>query len=254
MQPPKNRLRTVPSRQTSPRAYRIAKATAPVTVDGKADDWPELLATDSKLVEIQESPQKRYGRVQLRYEADNLYVAWRVITPRAGMKNAGQDYRLLFKTGDVVDVMVGPSEQKPNGVGNSRIVLSVMDGKPVAVLNQPKVPGAPKSESFEFASPWRSFVFDLVVLIPEVHVVTGGKIPGGGYLVEASSPWKTFGINKPTSGFKFLGDVGVLFGDKAGTQTIARPTDAKISKCNPRKTVVIQPLTHPRGYRHERAA
>lgn len=204
----------------TPNVFRVAKATVPVEIDGKADDWPELLAKDSTVLEIQESPQKSYGRVSMRYDADNLYVAWRVSSPRGEMKNSGQDFRLLFKTGDVVDLMIGPETQKPDGAENSRLVLSLLEGKPVAVLNQPKAIGAAKSENFEFASPWRSFVFDRVVFVPEVKLETG-KLPGGSYLVEAAIPWKILGI-KPSVGLKLLGDVGVLLGDAGGTQTIAR--------------------------------
>lgn len=199
------------------KVYKIAKATAPVTIDGTAEDWPELLDGQSSVVEIKESAKKTYGRVQLRYDADNLYVAWRVLGS-SEMKNAGQDFRLLFKTGDVVDVMLGLGDSK--GKGDSRVLVSVMDGKPVAVLNQKIAPGAPKSEGFEFASPWRSIAFDRVVLAPDVKVATK-KLKAGGYLVEATIPWKLLGI-VPKSGMKLKGDVGVLFGDTAGTQTIAR--------------------------------
>jgi len=205
--------------ENKPKVYRVARATAPVELNGKGGEWPELTSKESHLMEIEDSPRKRYGRVQMRYDDTALYVAWQVMVPRAEMKNAGQDYRLLFKTGDVVDLMVGPEKQNADGSGNSRLVFSVMEGQPVVVLNQPKMKGAAKSESFEFASPWRSFIFDRVVRVPEVKMATG-KSPGG-YLVEAAIPWKVIGLT-PRSGLKLRGDVGVLLGDVGGTQTIAR--------------------------------
>jgi hypothetical protein len=58
-----------------------------------------------------------------------------------------------------------------------------------------------------------------VALAPEVKVATGKA--GGGYFVEAAIPWKLLGI-EPKSGLRLKGDVGLLFGDAAGTQTIAR--------------------------------
>ncbi len=202
------------------RDYLVAKAAAPAVIDGKADEWPELLDKKSSVLEIQEDASTRYGRVQMTYDADNLYVAWLVMKSGPMMRNAGQDYRLLFKTGDVVDLMLGPEKQTADGQGNLRMVFSVMDGKPVAVLNQQTAKGAPKSESFEFASPWRSMVFDRVVQTPSVQVATA-KAQGGGFLVEASIPWKLLGI-EPKSGLKLKADVGVLFGDSSGTQTVAR--------------------------------
>jgi len=202
-----------------PRIYKIAKTATPMTIDGQATDWPDLLAKDGHAASIEESEGKRYGQFEMRYDAENLYVAWKVAAPRGAMNNTGQDFRLLFKSGDVVDLMIGPENGKPDGEGNARVLLSVMDGNPVAVLNQPKVPGAPKAEHFEFASPWRSFVFDRVVLAPEVKVLTGEV--SGGFLVEAAIPWKLLGI-QPTSGMKLRGDVGILFGNAGGTATVAR--------------------------------
>ena len=43
----------------------------------------------------------------------------------------------------------------------------------------------------------------------------------GGYFVEAQIPWARLGI-APQSGLKLRGDVGVLFADNGGTQTISR--------------------------------
>ncbi len=146
----------------------------------------------------------------------NLYLAWRVFG-RGKMTNAGQDYHLLFKTGDAVDLMIGPEQQTAQGAGNLRLLLTQKDGKPVAVLNQKVAPNS--AARYEFSSPWRTFAFDRVEQIPDVQMATGAI--NGGYFVEAAIPWKVLGL-APQSGLKLKGDIGVLFADNGGTQTISR--------------------------------
>jgi hypothetical protein len=200
------------------RAYKIARAAAPPVLDGKASDWPELMDDKAPAVEIQESAQKRFGRVAARYDADHLYVAWRVLG-RSKLSNAGQDPRLLFKSGDAVDLMIGPDPQKPKGEGNLRLLLTLMAGKPVAILNQKFAPGAAPGDRYEFTSPWRSIAFDRVAPASDVTLAVGA-IPGG-VLMEAAIPWKTLGV-APQSGLKLKADFGILSADTGGTQTVAR--------------------------------
>ncbi|MDQ3813546.1 MAG: hypothetical protein M3347_06300, partial [Armatimonadota bacterium] len=199
------------AKAAQPKIYTIAKATAPVTIDGKADEWPELLDESKQLLEIQENPQRRYARVQTRYDESNLYLAYRVFSPTA-LRNAGQDYRLLFKTGDIVDLMLGPPLTPPShsqtnnagrgGISPLRIIMTLMGGKPVAVLNQKVAPGADPQERYDFASPWRTIRFDRVVQLPDVKLATG-RITGS-YFVEAALPWKQLGM-QPQSGLKLKG-------------------------------------------------
>lgn len=186
-------------------------------VDGKTDEWPALLDDSAPAIEIQENPRQRYARVLARHDADNLYLAYRVFSNRTSPKNVGQDERLLFKSGDAVDLMLGPDTEK-DVAGQLRLLMTVKDGRPVAVLNQKQAPGASAAEKFEFSSPWRTITFDRVVTTRAVTVATAPA--KGGYIVEASIPWSVLGV-KPASGLKLRGDFGVLFGD-GGTQTIAR--------------------------------
>jgi len=201
------------------KVYTVARAKAPVAIDGKSEKWPELMNDSKSLVEIQESKQKKYGRVQAYYDSENLYLAYRVYAPRSQMKNVGQDYRLLFKSGDVVDIMVGAEPQKAKGEGNTRIVMTFKDGKPIAVLNQKFAPGAAKGEGFGFASPARTIPFDRVVQVSDVKIASSGI--NGGYFLETAIPWKILGIS-PKPGMKLKADFGVLFADDGGTMTVSR--------------------------------
>lgn len=202
----------------TPKVFTIAKLAGPVTVDGKADEWPELLDDTKALLEIQESTQQRYARASARYDADNLYLGYRVFAPSGAIRNAGQDERLLFKSGDAVDLMIGP-EKSATGAGNARILLSKMGGQPVAIVNQKVAPDAAPTEKFDFASPWRTITFDRVVRSRQISVGSGPIRDG--YFVEAVIPWKVLGI-APHSGLKLRGDVGVLFADNGGATTVSR--------------------------------
>ena len=211
-------LRNRVAQNNAPREYAIPRNAAPVTVDGNATDWPELLDDNAQIIEIREDENTRYARVALRYDDQNLYAGYRVFGTRNQLKNAGQDARLMFKSGDAVDLMIGPN-QSPTGAGNSRLILTRQAGQPLAMLNQKVAPGAPASQAFDFSSPWRTIRFDRVVEAPEVRMASG-PIEGGTF-VEAIIPWKTLGI-VPQAGLQLKGDLGVLRGDAGGTQTIAR--------------------------------
>ncbi len=196
------------------RVYTVAKGTPVLT--GKPDGWPDLLNDSKPVLEVQESANQRYARVQARYDDQNLYLGYRVFAPRSAMKNVGQDDRLLFKSGDAVDLMIGPDTA--DAAGKLRLLLSFKGTTPVAVLNQQLAPGAAASEKFDFSSPWRTITFDRVVKVSDVQL-TSAPI-NGGYFVEAIIPWSVLGIT-PKSGLKLKADVGVLFGD-GGTQTVSR--------------------------------
>ena len=201
---------------SAPKTFTVPRGTA--TVDGKPGEWPALLDDKQPAMEVQESSSKRYARILARYDDQYLHLAYRVFAPRSAMKNVGQDDRLLFKSGDAVDLMIGPDGAK-EAAGNLRLLMTIKDGKtPIAVLNAKKAPGAAASEKFDFSSPWRTITFDRVVI---ARSVTLASAPGkGGYIVEASIPWSDLGIT-PKSGLRLKADVGVLFGD-GGTQTVSR--------------------------------
>jgi hypothetical protein len=202
----------------APKVFTVARGVGAIAIDGKADEWSELLDDKKPLLEIQESAQQRYARVAARYDANNLYLAYRVFGPRGTWRNAGQNEKLLFKTGDAVDLMIGP-EKSVSGAGNLRLLMTTMDGEPMAVLNQKVAPGARPEEKFDFSSPWRTISFDRVVTAREVKLGSGAIADG--YFVEAAIPWSTLGMT-PQTGLKLGGDVGVLFADNGGTQTISR--------------------------------
>jgi WD40 repeat protein len=202
------------------KVYTIPKATAPVTIDGKADEWPELNDETKPLIEIQESSQIRFGRVAARYDDQNLYLAYHVLNHDNKIHNAGQDYKMLFKTGDDVDLMLGPGGPNKTGAGNLRLLFSMLGGQPTAVLYEKTVPGTAEKARVEFSAGWHAIYFDRVTQPDDVKVAVA-PYPGGGYFVEAAIPWSRLGVT-PSSGLKLRSDFGILSADSGGTVTVSR--------------------------------
>ena len=203
---------------SAPKSYTIARVTTPVILDGRPDDWPELNDPSRTVMEIQDSPDQRYGRVAARYDADALYVGYRVFAPRSAMLNDGQDKLLLFKTGDAVDLMLGPQPDR-KGAGDVRVLMTIARGQPVAMVYRKVVPGAPAANRVPFAAPWHTIYFDRVGAARDAQIATGPI--EGGYFVEARIPWKDLGV-QPKPGLKLRGDVGILFAENGGRVTVSR--------------------------------
>ncbi len=174
-----------------------------ITVDGKGDDWPKL--GDGLAI------GQEHARVALAWDDRFLHLAWRVQADGA-MRNAGQDPRLLFKTGDCVDLML-------TGATDLRLLVAPRDGEAMAVLYERSVPGTSNDARAGFSSPSRTIFLDRVAPLANIPVAIA-PCPGG-FLVEASVPWDRLGIT-PKSGLTIAGDVGVLAADPGGTTTVAR--------------------------------
>jgi hypothetical protein len=159
------------------------------------------------------------GKAKAMYDAENLYAAWQV-KDRTPLKNAGQDERLMFITGDCVDLMLrttDATDDKPVA-GDLRLVLSMRAGKPLAVLYQQVAPGAAKGEAAELSSPWRNVHFDRVKV---VDIPIAMKPIAEGYAVTAALPLKLIGVDS-LKGKTLRGDFGILLSDSAGRECTSR--------------------------------
>jgi hypothetical protein len=99
-----------------------------------------------------------------------------------------------------------------------RLLMTMADKKPVAVLYEQGVEGIPAAARVPFSSPWRTIMMDRVT-VAEVKLASGAA--PGGYFVEAAIPWAVLGIT-PQPGLKLKGDVGILAADSGGTFTVSR--------------------------------
>lgn len=193
----------------------IRKTSKPPVIDGTLDDW-DLSGAAGMPVD-----EKRGAMGAMTMDANKLYIAWKVRDPHP-LKNGGSDPFLMFKTGTVLDLMLGTdpaaakTRQKPVA-GDIRVSMTVMDGKAVAVLYRPVSPGA--TDGTSFSSPNQKVAFDSVHILKNAEMAY--RKADGGFAFEAAIPLPELGW-KPIPKQTITGDMGVIYADDTGTKNILR--------------------------------
>lgn len=120
-----------------------------------------------------------------------------------------------------MDLQIGPAEpaRVDPGAGDSRVLISLLNGKPAAILMRPVEKDAPPAAAKTYVSPVGPKHFDRVEPIANLPLAV--TTTAGGYVLSAAIPWATLGL-KPAPGVKFRGDVGFISSDAAGKRNIAR--------------------------------
>ncbi len=196
--------------QTAARAgkeLRISRGTA--SVDGDLSDWQ---AADFVAIE---GNAGHVGRGALRSDGTNLLCAFDV-QGRDDLVNGGDEPKMLFRSGDSVDVQLGPDRaaDAAPAPGDVRLVITRLQGKPIAVLYRYAVPGTPDDKKHTFASPVGEVKVDAIDVLDTADIAIT-KRPGG-YSVEAAFPWKTFGAT-PGPQTRLRCDLGILFANESGS-------------------------------------
>jgi hypothetical protein len=199
--------------------------------DGKYDEW--AMAPPMQIV----IEQDRQAMAQLGYDDQNLYVRFQVSDPTP-LTSKPTDYKLLFKTGDSVEIQLGTDMSKRRSqaqnvqqmaVGDLRLIMTRSpEGKMLATLYRPKTASAEKPNKHVFESVVWKEIFDEVVAVNDIpmHCATDKD----GYVVEAAIPWALLGseysravqekgANRP---LVLVGDVGVIYGDEGGARNAIR--------------------------------
>ncbi len=197
----------------------ILRTKAPV-VDGSLDDWAGADWVDidkSGVAAFFDSKSKPYDVRGALAVADNkLFVAFRTGDENL-LRNSGEMPNALFKTGGALDLMIGANanadEKRGQPVaGDSRLLVTRVKNKTVALLYRAVVPGT--TEAVPFSSPWRTITVDRVD-----DVSSQVQLAGTDGNFEISIPLATLGL-KPQAGQKLKGDLGILRGN--GFQTVQR--------------------------------
>ncbi len=183
-----------------------------VAVDGDPREWENSSAEIDRDV--------RFG---MAYDDTNLYVAY-MVDNNGPMKNTGNDWKRLFKTGAAVDLHIGVDPDAKNDrtspvVGDQRLLMTMVDGKPVAVLYQANAPGAKPSEHWASHTDVFNIAFDRVVQCPEVQIAVGDTKEG--YCLEAAIPLKTLGLTIHHE-LALKMDWGILVSGPGGTEVLQR--------------------------------
>ena len=196
-----------------------ARLTKAPLLDGSVDDWSE---TPSAV--MGESGDAAFW---MGYDDKNLYVAWR-IRGHGPLKNNGNDWHRIFKTGASVDLQIGtnpdaPLARKGPAEGDARLVMTLQNGAPRAVFYRPNEPGAPKALAWETHTMVFRTEFDRVEEAKDVTLVASPLDPreGAGYAVEASIPLARLGLT-PKPGLRLKMDWGFLETGADGNEVLQR--------------------------------
>ena len=196
----------------------VARASGGIGIDGALAGWKRDGA-----VRV-EADADRSAEVLTAYDRSNLFVAWDVKDPNP-MRNSTQDWRIAFKGGDAVDLMLRtPGGNLDDGAvrdGDMRLLITEIDGaaravlyRQVSAMKQPYV-----FDAFEGAGRANAVRMDEVRLATEV--TTAVRRGEGGYVVEAKIPWNLLGV-RPAAGVELRMDFGVLYSDPDGGRTMLR--------------------------------
>jgi hypothetical protein len=203
-------------------AVRQVFATAPVVdcfrmatppkLEGGLNGWPPISA------KLDDNAKFRIG-----YDDDNLYLAYE-IDRRGPLKNMGQQWDRLFKTGASVDLQIAsdpnaPAERRVPVAGDQRLLMTFMGDEPAAVLYQAVVPGTPPAKAWQVVSPVGSAAFDRVTRLEKPRLFAAGN--DDHYVVQAAIPLSVLGL-KITPGLRLKMDWGVLVSGPDGTEVLRR--------------------------------
>ncbi len=195
-------------RTAEPKVYTIPRVVdETVKIDGNMNDWPA----------------ERIDGFALAYDSKKLYVSFTGRDDRAVFENKGVNPMELFKSGDVVDVMLQTQlGLNPNRLqadhGDIRLSFSMFDGKPVSVLYDFKIANF-IGQRIPFSSPSRTIWCDKAGILTDVEINV--KRGNGVYTLEASVPLATIHLD-PTALGETRGDVGRVMSDQTGTLATSR--------------------------------
>lgn len=198
----------------------VAMLPVPPLMDGNVDAWKVSWADIDKAgVKANfNSDSKPYDVTgALAVAGNRLYVGYRTGNPKL-LENSGEVPNALFKTGGALDLMIAanpaadPKRSEP-APGDLRLIVTLVGGKPRAVLYRAVVPNTPQNAKVPFSSPWRTITLDKVEDVT-AQIQFGAK--DGNYAF--SIPLETLGI-RPQPGLKLKGDIGVLRGDASITMS-----------------------------------
>jgi hypothetical protein len=189
----------------------IPNLDGPLKISGKLEDVPSSM----HFTEVAADADSKF-RFALSHDRENLYLVYDV-TDDTPFQNTGQDFKQIFSTGDCVDLMFGVDpkadpRRKEGAAGDNRLLFSVKDGRPLAILYRQVDPM--HRPPVAFMSPSRAVYFDSVTELHDAKIaVTRSKT---GYVLTASVPLATLGIKQDSASVFLTGDVGAIFGSESG--------------------------------------
>ena len=166
--------------------------------------------------------EQRQFEARVAYDDENLYLRYDVKSP-SPLLNQFSDEQLIFKGGNLIDLQMGTdpnadASRKTPAPGDVRLLISMRDGKPIAMCYRPKVAGF-TGKSKLFTSPTGQESFDRITSLSNVTVKLTQRDEG--FDAELAIPLNALGWT-PVAGQTVQMDLGYIFGNKLGTATAAR--------------------------------
>ncbi len=184
-------------------------------------DW-----TDRRVANWSYDAHHSVWRATWTYDDKNLYIAFQGVADDTPMINNGQDWELLFKTGDalLMELRTVPNNDSQEVIpGDIRLLFSVFQGQPIAVLYNYKVPGT--TQPRRFSSPVGTTLIDEVKILKNAKVVFDRG--GDNYSARIVIPLADINF-KPQKDKYYRGDFAVIYSDKLG-----KVNELRMFWCNP---------------------
>ncbi len=196
----------------------VPAAPRAVRVDGEADDWDGVPATS-----LHGDARDFNATFRASHDDKNLYLLYETIG-MGPLANSGEDWRRLFKSGGAVDLQLAtnPSaspERRHAGVGDIRLLMTRLKGKPVAVLYEALIPDADKADDMVFETQVFRTVFSRVRMLDTAKLAV---VPTeNGYRVEAAIPLAELNL-RPIVDQMLRFDWGILRTGDEGREVLGR--------------------------------
>ena len=175
---------------------------------------PRIQGNDWKKVPEQKvfSNGKVFYTYRLAYDNTHLRGQFQVNDPTPFLNNGG-DWKMLFKTGDSINLEFASANGKAPSIGDIRLLIAPLRGQAVAVAYRYKLEGDHSKTASEFSSPIGKTVVDKVEILKnaKIHVNRGGNY----YQVDLSIPLADL---PPLAKETFYYDAGVIFSDASGSR------------------------------------
>lgn len=196
--------------------------TRKILIDGDASEWDFVSARIDPT-----GPTKTQDDNDILFrmacDPNYLYLCYE-IRNNGPLKNTGNEWRRYFKSGAAVDLQMATSPGADPGrkdpvAGDVRLLMTIVNGQPRAVLYRPVMPGTPEHKAWKVATMVYHVSFDQVVLLPDVQMAHSGD--DNGYVLEARVPLKSLGL-KITPNLRLKMDWGILVSGRDGNEVMRR--------------------------------
>ena len=165
--------------------------------------------------------EARSFSIKTAYDEKNIYCEYDVKSPYPLVNNM-PDPTFIFKGGNLIDLSFGAAHadraRKTPAPGDMRVLVSQRDGKPYAVLFEPRVAGF-EGERITLTSPTGQESFDRIRKTDRIGVDV--KAVPGGFVARITIPWDEIGLTV-APGDSVRMDMGYIFGNETGTKAAQR--------------------------------